>query len=60
MGGKDKHAFLIPFARWEGEGVNEKGVEVATGKVRVQIDPKFYRPTEVVRYMVFHVLMCHS
>ncbi|KAL5466680.1 hypothetical protein EMCRGX_G030824 [Ephydatia muelleri] len=33
--------------RWEGEGVNEKGVEVATGKVRVQIDPKFYRPTEV-------------
>ena len=33
--------------RWEGEGVNEKGVEVATGKVRIQIDPKFYRPTEV-------------
>lgn len=40
---------LFACYRWEGEGVDEKGIEVATGKVRVQIDPKFYRPTEVVR-----------
>ena len=34
---------------WEGEGVNEVGKEKDTGIVRIKIDPKFYRPTEVVR-----------
>ncbi len=33
--------------RWEGEGVNEKGIDAATGKVLVEVDPKFFRPTEV-------------
>ena len=33
--------------RWEGEGENEKGIEKATGKVLVSVDPKYYRPTEV-------------
>lgn len=33
--------------RWEGEGVEEKGIDVATGKVLVEVDPKYYRPTEV-------------
>ena len=33
--------------RWEGEGVNEKGIDVATGKVLVEVDPKYFRPTEV-------------
>ncbi len=33
--------------RWEGEGVNEKGVDVATGKVLVEVDPRFFRPAEV-------------
>jgi GDPmannose 4,6-dehydratase len=32
---------------WEGSGVNEKGVDPATGKIVVAIDPKYYRPTEV-------------
>lgn len=32
---------------WEGENEGEKGIEKATGKVRVEVDPKFYRPTEV-------------
>nr|XP_002741569.2 PREDICTED: GDP-mannose 4,6 dehydratase-like [Saccoglossus kowalevskii] len=32
---------------WEGEGLNEVGKEKATGKVRVKIDARFYRPTEV-------------
>ncbi len=33
--------------RWEGEGVDEKGIDVKTGKVLVEVDPKFFRPTEV-------------
>lgn len=33
--------------RWEGEGVNEKGVDIATGKVLVEVDPKYFRPAEV-------------
>ncbi len=33
--------------RWEGEGINEKGIDVATGKVLVEVDPKFFRPAEV-------------
>ena len=32
---------------WEGEGVNEKGIDVATGKVLVEVDPRFFRPAEV-------------
>lgn len=33
--------------RWEGEGVNEKGIELETGKVLVEIDAKYFRPCEV-------------
>jgi GDPmannose 4,6-dehydratase len=33
--------------RWQGQGVGEKGVSVETGKVVVQIDPRYFRPTEV-------------
>jgi len=32
---------------WEGKGDNEFGREVSTGIVRVKVNPKFYRPTEV-------------
>ena len=32
---------------WEGEGVREKGRDAATGAVRVVIDPRYFRPTEV-------------
>ncbi|MBN8504578.1 MAG: GDP-mannose 4,6-dehydratase [Burkholderiales bacterium] len=32
---------------WRGEGVNEQGVCARTGAVRVLIDPKYFRPTEV-------------
>ena len=32
---------------FHGEGVNEVGVEKRTGKVRVKIDPRYFRPTEV-------------
>ncbi len=33
--------------RWEGEGVNEKGLDVTTDKVLIEVDPKFFRPAEV-------------
>ena len=33
--------------RWEGEGVNEKGIDMKTGKVLVEVDPKYFRPCEV-------------
>ena len=33
--------------RWEGEGLNEKGVDAKSGKVLVMVDPRYFRPTEV-------------
>ena len=33
--------------RWEGSGVDEKGYDAETGKLRVDVDPKFFRPAEV-------------
>lgn len=32
---------------WEGEGVNEKGIDKDTGKVIVEVDPRYFRPSEV-------------
>jgi len=32
---------------WRSEGVDEEGVDAKTGEVRVRIDPRLYRPTEV-------------
>ena len=34
--------------RFEGEGADEKGVDIKTGKVLVEVSPDFYRPTDVV------------
>ncbi|MEJ2333792.1 MAG: GDP-mannose 4,6-dehydratase [Desulfobulbaceae bacterium] len=33
--------------RWEGEGIDEKGIEADSGKVLVEVDPRYFRPTEV-------------
>lgn len=33
--------------RWEGSGVDEKGVDTNTGDVLVSIDPQYFRPAEV-------------
>lgn len=33
---------------FQGEGMDEKGVDKATGKVLVEVSPDFYRPTDVV------------
>jgi GDPmannose 4,6-dehydratase len=32
---------------WQGEGVNEAGVDSETGEVLIEIDPRYFRPTEV-------------
>jgi GDPmannose 4,6-dehydratase len=32
---------------WEGEGADEKGILKSTGRVVVDVDPRYYRPTEV-------------
>lgn len=37
--------------RWEGEGVDEKGIDTATGRVLVEVSPDFYRPTDVVNLL---------
>ena len=41
-----KHAGIE--LRWEGEGAEEKGIDVRTGRVLVEVSPDFYRPTDVV------------
>ena len=32
---------------WQGTGVEEKGIDKNTGKVLVEVDPKYFRPAEV-------------
>ena len=34
--------------RWEGKGIDEKGIDIATGKTVVAVSEAFYRPTDVV------------
>lgn len=36
---------------WQGEGVEEKGIDKNTGKVLVEVSPDFYRPTDVVNLL---------
>jgi GDPmannose 4,6-dehydratase len=36
----------IPL-RWEGQGADEKGYCTNTGNLRVAVDPRYFRPTEV-------------
>lgn len=33
--------------RWEGEGIDEKGYDVNTGKLLVSVNPEWFRPTDV-------------
>lgn len=32
---------------WNGKGINEKGIDKTTGKILIEIDQKYFRPTEV-------------
>jgi GDP-mannose 4,6-dehydratase len=43
------HAFeeIGVALEWRGEGVEEKGVCTATGRTVVEVDPRYFRPTEV-------------
>jgi GDPmannose 4,6-dehydratase len=43
------HAFAQTGAtiEWRGSGVDERGIDAATGEVRVEVDPRYFRPTEV-------------
>lgn len=33
--------------RWEGEGVDECGIDIASGKTLVEVSPRYFRPAEV-------------
>jgi len=33
--------------RWEGQGIDERGINIANGKTIVAVDPDYFRPTEV-------------
>ena len=33
--------------RWEGTGIQEKGIDRETGRILVEVDPKYFRPAEV-------------
>lgn len=38
---------------WEGEGINETGRNKETGEILVRVNPKYFRPTEVVCLLLF-------
>lgn len=44
---------------WEGKGVDEVGKEKDTGKIRVKVNQKYFRPTEVVsiKYIIIILLL---
>ena len=48
---------IFRFFRWEGKGMEEVGKDKATGVIRVRVDPKFYRPTEVVSALSLSVCL---
>ena len=33
--------------RWEGSGIDERGIDQTTGRVLVEVDPQYFRPAEV-------------
>lgn len=44
-------AFIGKSITWEGSGDNEIGKETGTDIIRVKVNPKYYRPTEVEQLM---------
>lgn len=44
-----EHAFryIGVELEWQGQGVDEKGIDRKTGRVLVEVDPRYFRPTEV-------------
>ena len=44
----ERAADLLDFdIKWDGKGVDEKGIDIKTGKTLIAIHPKFYRPLDV-------------
>lgn len=44
--------------KWEGEGINEIGQDIQTGQVLVRVNPKYFRPTEVVNiYCIITIII---
>jgi GDPmannose 4,6-dehydratase len=39
--------FLEINIKWIGEGIEEKGIDASSGKILVEVDEKYFRPTEV-------------
>jgi GDPmannose 4,6-dehydratase len=39
--------FLGLSLKWQGSGINEKGIDAKTGKTIIEIDPEYFRPAEV-------------
>ena len=40
-------SLLDMHIEWEGEGADEVGIDAATGRTLVRVDPRYFRPTEV-------------
>lgn len=44
----EEAAELLDFKiKWQGSGINEKGIDEKTGKILIEIDPSYFRPAEV-------------
>jgi GDPmannose 4,6-dehydratase len=33
--------------KWQGSGISEKGFDAGSGRVLIEVDPRYFRPTEV-------------
>jgi GDPmannose 4,6-dehydratase len=44
----EKAASLLGYKiAWKGKGIDEKGIDANTGKILIEIDPHYFRPSEV-------------
>jgi GDPmannose 4,6-dehydratase len=43
--------FIGKKIEWRGQGVDEKGIDAKDGRVLVEVDPRYFRPTEVERLL---------
>ena len=44
----EKAATYCGFSiKWEGKGIDEKGIDENTGRTLIRVNPKYFRPTEV-------------
>lgn len=44
---KETNKYTIFDIEWQGEGLNEKGIDKNTKKIIIEIDPRYFRPAEV-------------